>query len=180
MFTVNNLPPVVTRAAATVAGNVLSTISNTVTFSDVPADTVSLSVDVGTIVNNNNGTWSWSITPSAAASNQTVTVTASDEDGGTSTVAFVLNAVAAVTNSKLYYKGSGFTGIPASLDSGKILLKSNTATQTTSFDNVTNYSRGINGVVLDIAGLGNTNLTTSDFIFRVAPSGEAGTVDPST
>jgi len=179
-YIANNVAPVLTRALATVSGAILSTITNTGTYADVSADTVTLSVDVGTIINNNNGTWSWSIIPTAAVSNQTVTVTASDEDGGTSTVTFLLNAVAAITDSKVYYKGSGFTGIPSSLDSGKVLLKSSTATQTTSFGNVTNYSRGINGVVLDIAGLGSTNLTVADFIFRVAPSGAIGTVDPST
>ena len=46
----------------------------------------------------------------------------------------------------------------------------------TGIENVSNYNRGIEGVVLDIARLKVSSLPASDFIFRVAPSGTRGNV----
>ncbi len=92
-YAASNVPPTLTRNLATVSGPVLSTITNTGTYADVAADTVTLTASIGTIVNNGNGTWSWSIVPSNTVSNQTVTITASDEDGGSTNVTFLLNAL---------------------------------------------------------------------------------------
>lgn len=94
-YTASNIAPVLTRNLATVTGGVQTTISNTGTYTDVSADTVTLTADVGSLVANANGTWSWSLTPVSLISNQTVTVTATDEDGGTTNVTFLLNAIAA-------------------------------------------------------------------------------------
>ncbi len=182
-FVANNLAPSVAANNASVSGNVLSTITNTGTYGDVPADTVTLTTSHGTIVNHNNGTWSWSIVPTAVVTNQTVTVTATDEDGGVSTATFTLNASARVSGRSVFYKGSGFEsvgGVTGALDASKVLLQSSSTTQTTSAANVTNYIRGINGVVLEVTGLVANTLTASDFIFRVAPPGAAGVVNPST
>ncbi len=48
--------------------------------------------------------------------------------------------------------------------------------QTASFTNYTSYSKGINGVMVDIAGLGSPlNLTAADFSFKVGNSDNPGT-----
>ncbi len=88
-----------------------------------------------------------------------------------------------VAGRNVFYNDSGFettSGVAAALDSSKTILKANTVAQTTTSANVSSYSRGINGIVLDVAGLTTTTLATGDFIFRVAPSGATGTVTPST
>ncbi len=94
-FTVSviNVSPSLARTLGTVSGGVQATLINTGTYFDVPSDTVTLTADAGSVVKNSDGTWSWSITPTAAISNQTVTITAADEDGGLSSVNFVLNAI---------------------------------------------------------------------------------------
>jgi len=181
-YTISNVAPTLTRLLSNVNGDVLSVITNLGTYSDVAADTISLSVSAGTIVDNSNGTWSWSITPSAAVSNQTVTITALDEDGGTSTVTFLLTARVAISNSRLFYNNSTFElngTVAAALDTLKTPLRANNVEQTTSFANISNYSRGINGLVLDIAGLNSTALTLADFTFRVSPPGANGLQTPS-
>jgi hypothetical protein len=149
-YTVNNVAPALTRANATVAGNVLSTLVNNGTYSDVAADTVSLSVDVGSIVKNNDGTWSWSYAPTTAISNQTVTVTGTDEDGGSATVTFTINAVVNIATRGLFYNNATGASALASLGTDKAALLPG---QTSTFANYTNYSRGLNGVAVDVAGL---------------------------
>jgi hypothetical protein len=70
--------------------------------------------------------------------------------------------------------------VSGALDSGKQLLRASGSAQTTTFANVINYSRGINGVILDVAGLAASSLTGDDFIFRMSPQGASGTQNPST
>jgi hypothetical protein len=172
-ISVSNLPPTLTRLAANVSGNVLSTITNSGTWNDVPADTVSLTASLGSVVKNANGTWAWSFVPSVAYSNQTVTINAQDEDGGTSSVSFLLAAIPVVSNTQIYYKGSFFaaSSVSSALDTNKVVVQSGTAPQQLSFANLINSSRGINGLVLDVAGLAATNLTAADFGFRMSPIG---------
>ncbi len=174
-YTVSNAAPAITRLQSNVTGNVLSTLTNSGTWSDVAADTVTLTASVGAVTKNANGTWSWSLTPSATIANQTVTITASDEDGGSQFVTFTISAVATVLDTKVYYKGSfysaGGTNIAAALDTSKSLARSGAATQTLSAANIVNYSLGLNGLILDIAGLAATSLTVSDFTLRMSPQG---------
>jgi hypothetical protein len=59
------------------------------------------------------------------------------------------------------------------------LLQSAATTQVTTFANVSNYSRGLNGAVLDIAGLTVSSLAATDFTLRVAPAGASGVQNPS-
>lgn len=92
-YIVNNVPPALTIDNSVVNGIVFTSIANSGTHGDVPADTVTLSTSHGAIVNNNNGTWSWSMTPTSPMLNQVITVTATDEDGGVSTADFTLNAL---------------------------------------------------------------------------------------
>lgn len=182
-YTATNTAPTITRSLAAVSGNVLTLITNIGTWSDVATDTVTLTASTGAVVKNVDGTWNWSITPSAGISNQTVTITAADEDGGSAVATFTLDALVAVAGRQVFYNNSGYEtngGVNAALDSAKVLLKSTASAQPTTFANVSNYVKGINGVVLDVAGLASTNLTASDFTFRVAPNAISGAADPST
>jgi VCBS repeat-containing protein len=150
---VNNLPPVLTRVNASLSGNVGSTFTNTGTYADVSTDTVTLSADIGAIVNNGNGTWSWSYTPAAAVSNQVVTITGTDEDGGSSSVTFTFTAASAVSTivtRGLKYVGATGSSASTSLATDKTALLPG---QSSTFANYTSYSRGLNGVVVDVDGL---------------------------
>lgn len=181
-YAASNVAPTVNRTLTTVTGNVLTVLANTGTYSDVPADVVTLSVSQGAIVKNADGTWNWTITPSALANNQVVTVTATDDDGGSSTATFSLNALVNIPNQKLFYNDSSYEtvgGVSSALDGTKTLLRSSATALTTSFANVSNYTRGINGLVFDVAGLASNTLSASDFVFRTSPSGFSGTANPS-
>jgi hypothetical protein len=85
----------------------------------------------------------------------------------------------------LFYNDSGYEtvaggSVNAALSTNKVLLQSAATTQVTSFANVSNYSRGLNGAVLDIAGLTVSSLAATDFTLRVAPAGASGVQNPST
>jgi subtilisin-like proprotein convertase family protein len=172
-YTATNAPPAVAATSAAVTGRVLQTLSNTGTWSDVAADTVTLSASLGTVTKNANGTWNWSLTPSSKLTDQTVTITASDEDGGTSTTTFAVTAKVALANQRIYHLGSSFagSGVDAALDPGKALARPGSSAQTLSYANLINGARGINGLVLDVAGLASTALTAADFSFRMSPQG---------
>jgi uncharacterized delta-60 repeat protein len=176
-------PVVLVANQANVTGDVLSTFSNSGTWFDPENANVTLNVTQGpgTVSKHANGTWTWSHTPTTKLDNATVTITASD---GllTSSVSFTVNALVALTNRKIYYKDSDYAnllGVDGALDTNKSFLTSSTVPQTTTEANKINYSRGINGVVIDVAGLVGTNLTTSDIVFRVSPTGAQGVVNPS-
>ena len=74
-----------------------------------------------------------------------------------------------------YYKGSfytaGGTNVVGGMDPSKMVAKAGATSQTLSFENVSNYTRGINGLVIDVAGLTATDLTVADFGFRMSPQG---------
>ncbi len=79
-----------------------------------------------------------------------------------------MSANVVISNIKTYYKGSGFEstgGVNGAIDSSKVVLKSGATTQLTSFANLSGYTRGINGLVIDVAGLVGTSLTAADFTF---------------
>ncbi|MFM8284530.1 MAG: Ig-like domain-containing protein, partial [Planctomycetaceae bacterium] len=120
-----NAAPGLSVASAAVSGAVLSTVANSGTWSDVAADTVTLSASLGAVTKNGDGTWSWSLTPSSKLTDQPVTITASDEDGGTSTVTFTVTAKVAVTGEQIFYKGSSFagSGVDAALDPVKVVAR---------------------------------------------------------
>jgi len=172
-YAATNSAPALGVSQASVSGNVLSTLTNIGTWNDVAADTVTLEASVGTVTKNADGTWSWSLATTVAIDNQTVTITGTDEDGGTSNVTFTIDALVAVTNTKVYYKGSTFAGtsVDAALDTSKALVKSGPGSLQLSYENLINSSRGINGIVLDVAGLVGTSLATADYTLRVSPTG---------
>lgn len=173
-----NEPVALTRASATVSGNVLSSLTNTGTWNDPENGAVTLTASLGAVVKNSDGTWSWSYTPTAMLTNQTVTITASDGVNN-STTTFVVNAAVAVTRATVYYKGSAFAsgGVDAALDTSAVnkLVKANNTSQTMTFGNISNYSRGLNGLVFDVAGLVATTLTAADFEFRIGNSNTPST-----
>jgi VCBS repeat-containing protein len=172
-YSVTNANPALTVSQSTVSGNVLSTLTNTGTWGDVAADTVTLAASLGTVTKNGGGTWSWSLVPSQSYTNQSVTITATDEDGGSSQVQFTIDALVAVVNSKVYHRGSSFAGqsVQAALDTSKVIAKSGATAQTLSYSNLINTTRGINGLVFDVAGLSASSLTAADFGFRMSPTG---------
>jgi len=89
--TINNAAPNVTAEDGTVAVDEGQIASNAGSYSDVPADTVGLSADVGSLVDNGDGTWNWSFASSDGPAESTlVTITAQDEDGGSSQASFNL------------------------------------------------------------------------------------------
>lgn len=174
-YSVSNAVPVITRSVISVSGNVLTTILNTGTWFDVPADVVTLTASLGTLTKNANGTWGWSYVPTGKMTAQLVTILASDEDGGSATVTFLVDANVAVTNSKVYYKGSAFANsgndIPSALDTSKVLAVPGAVSQKLGFSNVITATRGINGLVFDVAGLVASSLTSADFLIRMSPTG---------
>ncbi len=167
-----NDAPVLTRSNASVTGNVLTALTNSGTWSDVDSNFVTLSASLGVVTKNGDGTWNWSYTPSAIFTNQTVVITANDGAIAT-TASFTITTQVNVSNSKVFYKGSDFANISvdAALDSSKVLAKSGAAALTLSYSNLINTVNGINGLVLDIAGLVATSLTASDFGLRMSPQG---------
>ena len=172
-FTATNAPPAVAATSTAVTGTVLQTLTNTGTWSDVAADTVTLSASLGTVTKNSDGTWSWSLTPSAKLTDQSVTITAIDEDGGTSTTTFTVTAKVAVASQRIYHLGSSFaaTSVDAALDPGKSLARPGSTAQPLAYANLINGSRGLNGIVIDVAGLASTSLTAAHFSLRMSPQG---------
>jgi subtilisin-like proprotein convertase family protein/subtilisin family serine protease len=79
------------------------------------------------------------------------------------------DAVTLVSGSFVYYGGSTFSGWNR-LDTIKSLAKEGSQPQTLGFNNLTNSTRGINGIVFDIDNLPG-NLTASDFVFQMSPLG---------
>jgi hypothetical protein len=144
-----NEATVLTRSQANVDGNVLSSLSNTGTWADPEANNVTLSASIGTVVKNANGTWDWSYTPTEKLVNQVVSVTANDGTN-TSSVSFTINANVAIALRGLVYNGATGSSASTSLATDKTALLPG---QTSTFANYTNYSRGLNGVVVDVAGL---------------------------
>ena len=172
-----NAPVTLTVNNALVTGSVSSPLTNSGTWRDPEGAEVTLSASIGTVTKNANGTWSWVYSSTAVVSNQTVVITASDGQNLTD-ITFNISATAAaasVVNRQLFYNQSAFDGNNAAAnaaDSAAIasdklpLFPGNRAT----FSNYTSYSRGINGLVIDIAGLATEpSLSTLNdfFVFKV-------------
>jgi hypothetical protein len=172
-YSATNAAPSLTASQANVSGVVFSTLTNVGTWSDVAADTVTLSASKGSVTKNADGTWIWSLATNAAINAEVITITGTDEDGGSSSVTFTIDALVATVNSKVFYKGSTFAGtsVDAALDTGKSLARSGSSARLLGYENLINSNRGINGLVLDVAGLAGATLAPSDFTFRVSPTG---------
>jgi hypothetical protein len=90
MVTVSNLDPTITVDNAAVTVNEGDTAANGGTFADVPADVVTLSASLGTVVDAGGGNWTWSYDSTDDLGPVSVTITAEDEDGGMASVMFDL------------------------------------------------------------------------------------------
>ena len=156
-----NETPVVTRSQGNVDGNVLSSLSNSGTWSDPEGNTVALTASLGTLVKNANGTWNWSFTPTEKLVNQAVTITANDGTN-TSMVSFTINANVVISQRGLFYNGATGASALSSLATDKLPLLPG---QSSTFANYTNYSKGLNGLVVDMAGL---PATTTDVEMRAS------------
>ena len=73
-------------------------IRNFGTVSDVDTDTVTLTASIGEVQDRGDGSWAWRYRPAqTSSSTEQVTITATDEDGGQSTVTFMLTVDARFT-----------------------------------------------------------------------------------
>ena len=102
----DNDPIVLTRSLANVTGNLLSTLTNTGTWSFPQSqnDLVTLTASLGDVVKNANGTCVWSLVPSTKLVGQQVTI-AANYGTNNSSVTFTVDALVAVSNRQVYYLG---------------------------------------------------------------------------
>jgi len=166
-----NAPPTLVRNNATVTGGINTQLVNSGTWSDVEGDAVVLTASIGNIVKNQDGTWNWTLTPTSALANQVVQITATDVHGDATSVPFLASTAstaAQVLNRQIFYNrassptfGNGSGNPTASIDSSKSALLPG---QAASFSNYTNYRLGLNGIIVDVAGLG-ASVTIADFQF---------------
>ena len=157
-FEVGNDPVMLTRVNSTVTGEVQATLANTGTWADPESNnaSVELTASIGTVVKNVDGTWSWSHTPTTYLNNVPVTITAND-GVNSSEVAFNVTANTFAAGRSVFYNNATGDNLGSegaannAIDSSKSVLRTPGATST--FANYTNYSRGLNGLIVDIAGL---------------------------
>ncbi len=82
---------------------------------------------------------------------------------------------AQVVGRWIFYNNSAFDGDDSSANAAddqaiatdKQAIRSGTGDPTATFANYTSYSRGINGIMIDVANLKSDQLTVEDFLFRV-------------
>ena len=164
LIEVNN--PVVSGAAA-------SNLANDGVWVEPDDESVTLSASLGDATKNTDGTWDWNFVPEQLYQNQLVTVTATDARGGTEVASFTINAETSITTRGVSYGGSsGFSDNEIAINKSP-LLPGNAST----FDNFTSYHRGLNRVIVDVAGLASSNLTAVDFEFRVGNTDVPSTWD---
>ena len=87
--TVENEPPSLTVDTGAVTINEGTFTTRAIITSDVPADTVSVTASIGTIVDNGGGSWTWSYNGIDDLAT-TVTITATDDEGATTSTPFDL------------------------------------------------------------------------------------------
>jgi hypothetical protein len=93
-WTASNSAPTVSQAAQPATGTEGNTLATQGAFTDVPADTLTVTLQagsVGNLVDHHDGTWSWSL-PTNDNVNGSVTVIATDDDGSTVTNTFSYSA----------------------------------------------------------------------------------------
>ena len=157
-----NYTPAIEVDQPSVSGDVASDLSNTGRWLEPDNQTVTLDASLGEVVENNDGTWTWTFTPTQAYSDQVVTITITDPAGASSESNFSFSALTNVVNRGTSYGGSVFG--ESDLAPNKLALRPG---ESASVANFTNYHRGLNRVMIDVAGLASNSLTSSDFEFRV-------------
>jgi len=118
----------------------------------------------------------------------TVTVTLEDDDTASHSVSFTAYVQAEVVDRHAFYNNSAWDGYDPAAGSAddnatatdkQALLPSETAT----FANYTSYSRGLNGIMVDVDGLWGTP-TAADFVFTLGnnsdPSGWSAAPAPQS
>ena len=89
---VTNLAPTIDALSAVLDADEGSSVTNSGTFSDPGADSLTLSASVGQVTDLGNGNWDWSWDASDGPDDtQAVEITATDDDGGQATVPFDVN-----------------------------------------------------------------------------------------
>jgi subtilisin-like proprotein convertase family protein/subtilisin family serine protease len=85
----------------------------------------------------------------------------------------VREQISMVVDSAVFYAGSVFDNgnIENAIDPGKSLVRQGATSQTLTFDNLTNNTTGINGLIFHIDFLASDSLGPDDFVFRVSPTG---------
>ena len=144
-----NEPVVLTRVNASVFGNVFTQITNSGTWADAELGSVTLSASLGVVTKNLDGTWNWSHQPTGQLVGQTVTISATDGTNVSATT-FELTAFTTIATRGLVYVGATGVSASTSLATDKSALLPG---QSSTFTNYTNYSRGLNGIVIDLVGL---------------------------
>ena len=146
-------------------------------------------------------TFAWSVSAGIGSVNSSGLYTAPNA-GGNATVSASAGSVstnasltinipaATLYRSYIFYNDSAYEtvgGVNGAIDdptinlgASKTVRQSSEATQDTTIANISNYSKGINGLVFDVNSLASNSLAASDFLFR-RPSGlVSGLVNPST
>jgi ribonuclease/Cadherin domain/Dockerin type I domain len=149
---------VLTRANSTVSGNVLTQLSNSGTWADPESGAVTLTASLGTVTKNADGTWGWSYQATDFVSGQVATIFANDGTN-VSSVTFTITAFSTIATRGLVYAGATGASASTSLSDKVPLLPG----QSSTFDNYTSYSRGLNGLVIDVPGL-PASTTTSQLL----------------
>ena len=195
---VNNTPPTISNLPdqTTTAGVATPAIPFTIGDSELTAASLTLAktstdttlVPLDNIVFGGSGS-SRTVTVTPAPNRTgTCSITITVGDGSsTATDSFTLSVDSGVVGRYIFYNQSAFDGNNAAANAAddgaiapdKIALRPG---QTATFTNYTSYSRGLNGVMIDIDGLpGIPDL--SDFTFRVGnnnnPAGWATAPDPT-
>ena len=161
-----NYDPMIESDNASVSGDALAEQSNTGRWLEPENEVTSLSASLGNVVQNSDGTWDWTFTPQQKYVNQPVTITITDSRGGTDQTSFTITAETRILDRGIGYGGTTAFGTDVQAPNKTPLLPGQVAT----FANYTSYSLGINRVVVDVAGLASSTLSTSDFEFRVGNS----------
>lgn len=88
-----------------------------------------------------------------------------------------------IVNRSVFYASSNFSqnGVSNAIDPLKQLAVEDASAKTLSYENLINTTRGINGLVFDLANINLAGLNASDFIFQWSPQGafNEGTNPPS-
>jgi CSLREA domain-containing protein len=170
--------PVITVDSVTTA-DTSPALSGTV---DDPTAGVEITVDGNTYaaINNGDGTWTLDaggITPSLGQGVYDVVATASDFSGNTgtdiTTAELTVEFASRIVGRHVFYNNSAWDADgdnDAAIATDKTALLSG---QTAIFANYTSYSRGINGIMIDVDSLAATP-TVGDFNFKVGNANDPG------
>ncbi|WP_419194492.1 dockerin type I domain-containing protein [Novipirellula herctigrandis] len=122
--------------------------------------------------------------PGTVAITEDMTITARTLIGnvwsGTAQASFALTQPATIESRLLFYNNSDFDGNDSAAntaDEGAIASDKQALLpgQNASFANYTSYSRGVNGIIIDIANLPASGLSADDFTLRVGNDSDTST-----